>query len=65
MRAKFSIVEVRHLIHSDYGKVTSLVQALLQNHKTNFIFECEGNKYNVFLVILEIGSSASHSFTFF
>lgn len=64
MWAKFSVVEVRSLMHSDYRKVMSLVQTLPQNHKINFIFECEGNQYNIFLVILEVRHSTSYSFIF-
>lgn len=37
----------------------SLVPALPQNNTTSFIFVCERNKYIVFVVMMEIGNSAS------
>lgn len=42
----------------------SIVQTLPQKHKTNFVFECEGNQYNISLVILEVRHSTSYSFIF-
>lgn len=39
-----------------------IVQALPQNHESNFVFEYERNQCSVVLVILEGGNCASYNF---